>query len=88
MSDRGHLQLTEAHPAARSALEYVARLGLAKQSILLEAFASCAIEDNRLAEICAETLRRVMYGEPVSDRYILGLAWAISQGERGDAAQQ
>lgn len=78
---KGELEPREAHPAARSALEYVARLGLAKQSVLLEAFASCAIEGNRLAEICGETLRRVVAGEPVSDRYILGLAWAIQQGE-------
>jgi hypothetical protein len=43
----------------------------------MESFSSCAIDGNRFAEVCGETLRRVMSGEPVSDRYILGLAWAI-----------
>lgn len=43
----------------------------------MESFSSCAIDGNRFAEVCGETLRRVMNHEPVSDRYILGLAWAI-----------
>ena len=45
--------------------------------IQLEAFSSCAIEGNRLAEICSETLDRLLKSEPVSDRYLLGLAWAM-----------
>jgi hypothetical protein len=73
----GTLKLGEPHPAARDALRYVAELGLMRQSTLMESFSSCAIEGNRFAEVCGETLRRVMHCEPVSDRYILGLAWAI-----------
>lgn len=73
----GTLKLGEPHPAARDALRYVAELGYMRQSTLMESFSSCAIEGNRFAEVCGETLRRVMHREPVSDRYILGLAWAI-----------
>ena len=47
-----------------------------------EAFSSCAIEGNRLAEVCSETLRRLLIGEPVSDRYVLGLAWAMVDPRR------
>lgn len=42
-----------------------------------DAFASCAIEGNRTAEICHETMRRLLNGEPVSDRYALGLMWTL-----------
>jgi len=42
-----------------------------------EAFASCAAGGNRSAEIMGETLRRALHGLPVSDRYILGLAWFL-----------
>ena len=34
-------------------------------------FSSCAISDNRLAEVCGETLQRWMTGQPVSDGYLL-----------------
>ena len=47
----------------------------------LESLSSCAIENNRLAEILAETLHRVMTGEKVSDRYLLGLAWFLKEHE-------
>lgn len=73
----GTLRGGEPHPAAHSALEYVATLPFEQQMALQESFSSCAIEGNRFAEVCSETLRRVMCREPVSDRYILGLAWAI-----------
>lgn len=73
----GTLKIGEPHPSARDALRYVAELGCMRQSTLMESFSSCAIDGNRFAEVCGETLRRVMHREPVSDRYILGLAWAI-----------
>ena len=57
-----------------------------RQSTLMESFASCAIDGNRFAEVCGETLRRVMTGEPVSDRYILGLAWAVQGMESPENA--
>lgn len=79
MSDKGTLKIGEFHPAARSAMAYVKTYGLK----YMEPFASCAIEGNRHAEICLETLERVFSGEPVSDRYLLGLAWTIKEMEGG-----
>lgn len=68
------LKLGEFHPMAPSALEYV------NENMTLmdvESLASCAIEGNRAAEICMSTYNRLEKGEPVSDRYVLGLAWMI-----------
>jgi hypothetical protein len=73
----GTLRIGEPHPSAIHALRYVIGLGYVRQSTLMESFSSCAIDGIRSAEVCGETLRRVMHSEPVSDRYILGLAWAI-----------
>lgn len=75
--ERGTLKEKEPHPAAHDALIYIQSLGLSELSILQESFSSCAIEGNRLAEVCSETLHRLMTGKPVSDRYLLGLAWYI-----------
>ena len=74
---RGELGPTEPHPAA-----YDARRWLSEQSPdelwkWRGAFASCAIEGNRLAEVCVETLNRLMNSQPVSDRYLLGLVWTM-----------
>lgn len=77
MSNRGELRLDEPHPAAKHAAAWIGGLGLKKTSMLLESFSSCAIESNRDAEICSETLDRIMKGQPVSDRYVLGLAWYV-----------
>lgn len=82
--NRFDLKPGEPHPVAQSALDYVISLSFQEKMILQESLASCAIESNRFAEICSETLRRVMHGEPVSDRYILGLAWGIKQMESLD----
>lgn len=78
MSDRGTLGPTEYHPAADSALQFMKSIPLADLYTWQESFASCAIEGNRLAEICCETLDRLISGQPVSDRYLLGLAWTIA----------
>jgi hypothetical protein len=76
--ERGTLKPGEYHPAADSAMLYIRSIPLSDLYTWLEAFSSCAIEDNRLGEICAETLNRIMKGEPVSDRYLVSLAWAIA----------
>jgi len=78
---RGDIKEGEHHPAADSALTYLNSLGLEKLLLWQESFSSCAIEGNRLAEICSETLNRLLTHQPVSDRYLLGLAWTIKQGE-------
>ena len=75
--DRGTLIVGESHPAATEAMAYLREMGLKDLMKWQEAFSSCAIEGNRLGEVCSETLRRLMRNEPVSDRYLLGLAWTI-----------
>lgn len=79
---KGTLTEKEYHPAADSAMKYIKSLSSKELFHWQESFASCAIEGNRLAEICSETLDRLMTGQPVSDRYLLGLAWTISIKER------
>jgi hypothetical protein len=68
----------EAHPAALAALQYLNALPFEEKQDFLLTFSSLALEGNRLAEICYGTLRRIIDGEPVSDRYVLGLAWEIN----------
>lgn len=82
--ERGTLELKEPHPSAKDALAYVLSIPFDKLMSYSGAYASCAIEGNRLGEICGETLRRVLNKEPVSDRYILGLAWNLKQMEEAD----
>jgi hypothetical protein len=85
MTDRGTLEPSEPHPAVRSAQRwlnaYVKRHQATAMPILLEAFASAALSGNRMAEICHETLQRVLNGDPISDRYYLGLVWMIREIE-------
>lgn len=73
----GTLNDREPHPAAYSAKARIAAMPVEDLNRWLESFSSCAIENNRLSEVCGETLRRLMNGEPVSDRYLLGLAWTM-----------
>lgn len=75
---RGTLNNSEPHPAAIAAMEWIKSKKMDDLLIWQESFASCAIGGNRLSEICGETLRRLLDGEPVSDRYLLGLAWAMA----------
>lgn len=79
----GTLVIGEYHPAADSAFAYVKDKLLAmtdmEKMMLLESFASTGLSGNRTAELCSETLRRIMCGEAVSDRYLLGLAWTMRQ---------
>ncbi len=77
--DRTELSPGEAHPAALSAIVYV--LQRINDPLLLEALASCAIESNRMAEICMGTINRIKNKQPVSDRYLLGLAWFLKEME-------
>lgn len=81
METRGTLKEGEPHPEAFRAAQYLLSIGQLNLVKYSEAFASCSIEGNRWAEICSETLDRFLKGNPVSDRYILGLAWAIRRME-------
>lgn len=76
---RGELHAGEAHPAAHEAMRWLRNHY--PMPMLRESLASCAIEGNRLGEICCETIRRLDAGEPVSDRYLLGLCWMLREIE-------
>lgn len=74
---KGELELSEPHPASIDALHWLRTVPLPELWKWQETFASEAIEGNRLAEVCGETLERLLDKRPVSDRYLLGLAWVI-----------
>ena len=78
------LKPTEPHPAARLALEFIKTIPYTDLVLYQEAFATNAIEGNRLAEICLGTLNRLLHSEPVSDRYLLGLAWILMEMREED----
>ena len=70
------LEKGELHPMTSNALDYI------KQNMTfmdLESIASNALSGNRTANICFGTYKRLEQGEPVSDRYLLGLAWFIKE---------
>jgi len=69
----------EPHPVAFSAQQWVAKY-LADPKTLFkvqESLASCAMSENRAADIMLSTLDRLLDSQPVSDRYLLGLAWFL-----------
>lgn len=74
---RGTLKVGEYHPSADLAMSYILSIPFDKLALLQESMASCAIEGNRCAEVCSETLSRILGNQPVSDRYLLGLAWFL-----------
>jgi hypothetical protein len=84
-TNTGTLKDGEPHPAAHDAKDWIlgyVRLNDPKEVFrLLESFASVGMSGNRLAECCGETLRRLLHEEPVSDRYLLGLAWTMRNME-------
>jgi len=82
MSDtenRGELKPGERHPSSNAAWDIIWAHSRTDIHNAMEAFSSCAIEGNRLAEVCAETLRRLLSAEPVSDRHIMGLALTLQK---------
>jgi len=79
--ERGTLKKGELHPSTSDAMGYIKSFTYAQLCMYLESFSSCAIEGNRLAEICACTLNRYIEGDNISDRYILGLSWALRNME-------
>jgi hypothetical protein len=73
--DRSVLADKEPHPSVEIARTFLLKKmdeGL-ELYMWQEALASCAIEGNRLAEVCLGTLNRLVNKEPVSDRYFMGL---------------
>ncbi len=78
----GTLKKGEIHPSAFIAKRFIIQY-MHKHSThaLIESLASNAIEGNRMAEIAGETLHRFLNAEPVSDRYLMGLAWMLFEME-------
>jgi len=79
---RGTIKDGEYHPSADGAMIYIKELSFKERMMATEALASTALSGNRLAEICLETMNRLDEGKPVSDRYVLGLAWALRDLEK------
>ena len=74
------LEIGEPHPIAGSAFDWIKKnFNVIELMSLVEPFASTAMSGNRLAEICLGTLNRILANEPVSDRYVLGLAWFLRE---------
>lgn len=83
--ERGTLVGTEPHPAAYNALEYLRNVPVGEMARIQEAMASSAIEGNRMAEVCLSTIDRILTGQKLSDRYLLGLAWFIKELRDGQS---
>lgn len=76
------LERGEIHPSARPAFEYILKTMSSPQfEVVQESLASCALSGNRLAEVCLGTIDRIIKKEPLSDRYLLGLAWFLKEME-------
>ena len=76
--EQGTLKEGEYHPSADSAMRFIKEFIVSHPDdwmSLQESLASTALSGNRLAEILLSTVERLNKGEPVSDRYLLGLAW-------------
>ena len=80
--NRGVLDLGEPHPMAYESQQYISNISADRLLRYAESYASCAMSGNRMAEICGATLSRLLRSEPVSDRYILGLAWSLMLMEK------
>lgn len=63
----------EPHPMAALALKEISKMPAEELIKHREALSSCAIEGNRIGQICSETLDQIMHSDAVSDRYLLGL---------------
>lgn len=73
----GTLNPGEPHPASLSALHWLKSQPKEIINLCVQSFAAASADGNRLGEVCFETMNRMLDGKPVSDRYLLGMAWAI-----------
>lgn len=74
------IQEGEYHPVADSAMHWLKTFMRDKPLEYLrikEAIYSTALSGNRSSELCASTIDRLAAGQPVSDRYLLALAWLV-----------
>ena len=78
--DDSELTAAEYHPSASSALSWFNEWKYAnvqRYVVMRESVASTALSGNRLAQVLNGTLNRLQSGQPVSDRYLLGLCWFL-----------
>lgn len=74
---KGTLKIGEPHPMACVVGDYIGKWTNSELVTAREAMASCAIEGNRAAEVCGETLDRLRKGGQVIDHY-----FPVSAGAR------
>lgn len=81
--DESVIKENEYHPAANAAMKWFRKWELdpIRYAMTREAIASTALSGDRNAQICNGTLNRLEKGEPVSDRYLLGLCWTLKELE-------
>jgi hypothetical protein len=86
MSDKMNdtLEPGEVHPSSYSAMIYIQSIDPKEWMKHVEAISSVALSGNRIASICMGTIERLEKKEPVSDRYLLGLAWFLRDMEEMD----
>lgn len=89
--EAGTLSPSEYHPAADMAMGWLKGYMVEhpiEYLVSKEALASNALSGNRLAEVCTGTIQRLAAGEPVSDRYLLGLAWVMMWAHHKDEMEE
>lgn len=80
MTDPSEIGPEEHHPAANAAYRWLKGFMVSNAKVYAEyrdLLAIAAAAGNRQAQICTGTIKRLQAGQPVSDRYLLGLAWTI-----------
>ena len=90
MSDRSTIGADEFHPAARSAYRWLKGFMVSNPDDYIRtrtALSMAAESGNRQAQICMGTIHRMQHSEPVSDRYLLGLAWTVLQLHNHEAME-
>ena len=88
MTKQGELRENERHPSYELAVRYISTLPLETLMKYQESFCSCAIEGNRLGEICGTTLGKLLREEPVGERYVLGLALTLMDFEERNRVEK
>lgn len=90
MPDPTELTPEEFHPAARSAYRWLKGFMVSNPDDYRQyrlAIEIAAASGNRQAEVCLGTIERLKRGQPVSDRYLMGLAWTILHLHNNDAME-
>lgn len=71
----------EYHPSTYLAVDWLRNRSVDQLKRYKAALQEQVDRGNKSCIICQETLRRLLAGEEVGERYILGLAWMLRFGE-------